>query len=79
MKCHFLTLALFLTAVMSIGATPISLVKNERSAMKPFMKMIRNNNNCGCGSTDVGQPCPGYGLCNDGICSALNTCDFSVN
>nr|UCR73917.1 venom peptide precursor Thd9.1 [Turris hidalgoi] len=76
MKFHLLTLALFLTAVMSIGATPINLVKNERSAMKPLMKMIRQNNNCGCGSADVGRNCPGFGFCSDGTCSVSNTCEF---
>nr|UCR73914.1 venom peptide precursor Tgd9.5 [Turris guidopoppei] len=73
MKFHLLTLALFLTAVMSIGATPINLMKNERSAVKPRMKMIRQSN-CGCGNTNVGLPCPGTGLCS-GICSIAHTCE----
>nr|UCR73918.1 venom peptide precursor Thd9.2 [Turris hidalgoi] len=72
MKFQLLTLALFLTVVMSIGATPINLVKNERSAMNPLTKMIRQN--CGCGNTGVDQPCPGSGMCINGICTVAYTC-----
>nr|UCR73910.1 venom peptide precursor Tba9.4 [Turris babylonia] len=76
MKFHLLTLALFLTAVMSIGATPISLVKNERSAMNPLMKMIRQNN-CGCGHINVNQPCPESGSgCSGGYYSSAHTCEY---
>nr|UCR73911.1 venom peptide precursor Tba9.5 [Turris babylonia] len=76
MKFHLLTLTLFLTAVMSIGATPIILVKNERSAMNPLMKMIRQNN-CGCSNRNAGYPCPeSSNECSGGVCSLAHTCEL---
>nr|UCR73919.1 venom peptide precursor Thd9.3 [Turris hidalgoi] len=81
MKFQLLTLALFLTVVMSIGATPIKLVKNERwnsdviwSALDSLMMKTDSRNQCGCTSFDVGDPCPGSGLCKENTCTMQRTC-----